>query len=76
MTSGPDIAVDAIADQNLAEPRDHRLHQHASTRAPGVRSATLARICSDRGEQRVAVGDAEHDAADIGLVRDLGGEEP
>ena len=46
-----------------------------ATRAPGIRSATCARIVFDRGEQRRAVGDAEHHAADVALVRDLGREE-
>ena len=40
-----DIAIDAIADQHLAEPRHHRLHQHAFDGAPEWRCATAAAIC-------------------------------
>ncbi len=71
----PDIAVAAESDDHFADTLLHALHQH--TVKSGFRQcfADPRQHAIHRGFQRSGIVDAEHDAAVLGFVRNVGGKD-
>ena len=64
---GPELLVPQAADEQLNASGDHRLHEHAGTRARRCRDAREVAPCGPHGRRGVKAG---ADATELGPVLD------
>ena len=71
----PDLGVAAKADDDLGDSRFHALQQCAADAGSGVLTLRRRDHCRNRRSRLLVSRAAQPDAADVGLVRDVGRED-